>query len=316
MKFVSIVTPCFNEADNIEELYQRVAAVMAELPYTYEHICIDNCSTDGTVARLRSLAKSDPRLRIIINVKNFGHIRSPYHGLLSGNGDAVIGIASDLQDPPELIPQLLEKWEEGFKVVFLVKPRSRESRWMNFLRKSFYRLLSGISDAPLINNATGAGLYDKKIVNILRSLRDPYPYLRGLVAEIGYPIATVPFVQPRRKKGVSKNNFFTLYDMAVLGITSHSKIPLRMMTITGLFLSLVSVGVAIAFFIAKLIYWNYFDLGMAPLLIGLFFFMAIQIFFIGVLGEYVAAVLTYVRRMPHVFELERINFPDEKKKDT
>jgi glycosyltransferase involved in cell wall biosynthesis len=314
MKRISIVTPCFNEEGNVEELHRRIAAVMAPLLYDYEHICIDNCSTDGTVRKLRELAATDSRLKVIVNARNFGHVRSPYHGLLQGGGDAVIIIASDLQDPPELIPELLEKWEQGFKTVLLVKPQSEESRTMFAIRRLYYGLIAKISDVPLVPNATGAGLYDKKIVDILRALRDPYPYVRGLVAEIGFPIATVPFRQPRRHRGISKNNFYALYDIAMLGVTSHSKVPLRLMTMFGFLFSVLSFILAMGFLIAKLLFWDFFQLGLAPLLIGLFFFMAVQMFFIGLLGEYIGAVLTHVRGVPHVFESERINF-DTKKAD-
>ena len=316
MKLVSIVTPCFNEEDNIEELHRRIAAVMTKLPYEYEHICIDNCSTDATVAKLREIAKSDPRLKVIVNARNFGHIRSPYHGLLQGAGDAVIIIASDLQDPPELITELLAEWEKGFKTVLLVKPQSEESRVMFAIRRLYYGIIARISDVPLVPNATGAGLYDRQIVDVLRQLRDPYPYVRGLVAEIGFPIATVPFRQPRRRRGISKNNFYTLYDIAMLGVTSHSKVPLRLMTMFGFLFSVLSFFVAMGFLVAKLLFWDYFQLGLAPMLIGLFFFMAVQMFFIGLLGEYIGAVLTHVRGVPHVFEAERINFEDRSAAET
>ncbi len=308
MKLISIVTPCFNEEDNIEELHRRISAVMAKLPYEYEHICIDNCSTDSTVAKLREMARADLRLKVIVNARNFGHIRSPYHGLLQGAGDAVIIIASDLQDPPELIPELLVKWEKGFKAVLLVKPKSEESRVMFAIRRLYYGVISRISDVPLVRNATGAGLYDRQVIDVLRQLRDPYPYLRGLVAEIGFPIATVSFLQPRRRRGISKNNFYALYDIAMLGITSHSKVPLRLMTMFGFLLSVLSFLFAVGFLFAKLLFWDYFQLGLAPLLIGLFFFTAVQMFFVGVLGEYIGAVLTHVRNVPHVIESERINF--------
>ncbi len=308
MKRISIVTPCFNEEDNVEELHWRIAAVMSKLPYDYEHLCIDNHSTDGTVSKLRDLAARDSRLKVIVNARNFGHIRSPYHGLLQASGDAVVIIASDLQDPPELIPELVAKWEEGFKTVLLVKPESEESRVMFAVRRIYYGIIARISDVPLVPNATGAGLFDREVVDVLRTLRDPYPYLRGLVCEIGFPIATVVFRQPRRRRGISKNNFYTLYDIAMLGVTSHSKVPLRLMTMFGFLFSVLSFAVAVGFLVAKLLFWDFFQLGLAPLLIGLFFFMAVQMFFIGLLGEYVGAVLTHVRNVPHVIESERINF--------
>lgn len=307
-KLISIVTPCYNEVDNIDELHQRIAAVMAPLPYDYEHICIDNASTDGTVSKIKEIAARDPLVKLIVNARNFGHIKSPYYGILQSTGDACILIASDLQDPPEMIGEFIKKWEEGFKTVLAVKPESEESPLIFFLRKSYYRFITRISEVPLVKNATGAGLFDKVVVDILRDINDPYPYFRGLLCEIGFPIATVPFKQPRRKRGITKNNFYTLYDNAMLGITNHSKVPLRLMAIGGFLLSFMSLLVALLFFIAKLIYWDSFQIGVAPMLIGIFFFGAIQTFFIGVLGEYVGAIHTQVRRMPLVVESERVNF--------
>ncbi|MDO8654255.1 MAG: glycosyltransferase family 2 protein [Undibacterium sp.] len=307
-KLISIVTPCYNEEDNIDELYRRIVAVMAELPYDYEHICIDNASTDDTVIKIKAIAALDIRVKLIVNARNFGHIKSPYYGILQSRGDACILIASDLQDPPEMIVEFIRKWEAGYKTVLAVKPESEESSLMFFLRRTYYRFITRISEVPLVQNATGAGLFDRVVINILRDLQDPYPYFRGLLCEIGYPIATVPFKQPRRSRGVTKNNFYTLYDIAMLGITNHSKVPLRLMAMSGFLLSFLSLLVAFGFLIAKLIYWNSFQLGAAPMLIGIFFFGAIQTFFIGVLGEYVSSIHTQVRKIPLVVELERVNF--------
>jgi glycosyltransferase involved in cell wall biosynthesis len=307
-KLISIVTPCYNEEENIDELYQRVAAVMATLPYEYEHICIDNASTDGTVKRIKELAAQDKRVKLIVNARNFGHIKSPYYGMLQSTGDACVLIASDLQDPPEMIVEFVKKWEEGYKTVLAVKPESEESSLMFFLRKSYYRLISKISDVPLVQNATGAGLFDRAVIDILRKIDDPYPYFRGLLCEIGFSVATVPFKQPRRQRGITKNNFYTLYDIGMLGITNHSKVPLRLMAMSGFFLSFLSLLVAFMFFVAKLMFWDSFQLGTAPILIGIFFFGAIQAFFIGVLGEYIGSIHTQVRKMPLVVELERVNF--------
>lgn len=307
-KLISIVTPCYNEEDNIAELHSRVTEVMAALPYDYEHIFIDNASTDGTIGKIKEITVSDKRVKLIVNARNFGHIKSPYYGILQSSGDACILIASDLQDPPEMIIDFIEKWEKGFKTVLAVKPESEESYIMFFLRKSYYRFITRISEVPLVQNATGAGLFDRAVINILRDIEDPYPYFRGLLCEIGFPIATVPFRQPRRQRGVTKNNFYTLYDIAMLGITNHSKIPLRLMAMGGFLLSFLSLIVAITFLIAKILYWNSFQLGTAPMLIGIFFFGAIQTFFIGVLGEYVASIHTQVRKMPLVIEVERVNF--------
>lgn len=307
-KLISIVTPCYNEEENIDELYQRIAAVMAALPYDYEHICIDNASTDSTVRKIKEIAARDKRVKLIVNARNFGHIKSPYYGILQSRGDACILIASDLQDPPEMIVEFIKKWEEGYKTVLAVKPESEESSVMFFLRKIYYRFITRISEVPLVQNATGAGLFDRVVVDILRNIHDSYPYFRGLLCEIGFPIATVPFKQPRRQRGVTKNNFYTLYDIAMLGITNHSKVPLRLMAMSGFLLSFLSLLVALVFLIAKLFYWDSFQLGAAPMLIGIFFFGAIQTFFIGVLGEYVGSIHTQVRNMPLVVEIERVNF--------
>lgn len=309
-KLISIVTPCYNEEDNIDELCQRIAHVMDALPYDYEHICIDNCSTDSTVSKIKAKAAIDKRIKLIVNARNFGHIRSPYYGILQSSGDACVLIASDLQDPPEMIAEFIKKWEQGYKTVLAVKPESEESAIMFGLRKAYYRLIARISEVPLVQNATGAGLFDRAVVDILRNIQDSYPYFRGLLCEIGFPIATVPFKQPRRQRGVTKNNFYTLYDIAMLGITNHSKVPLRLMAMSGFFLAFLSLMVALFFFVAKLLYWDSFQLGTAPILIGIFFFGAIQTFFIGVLGEYIGSIHTQVRNMPLVVELERVNFKE------
>jgi len=281
---------------------------MEGLPYDYEHILIDNASTDDTVVKIKDIAAEDKRVKLIVNTRNFGHIRSPVHGILQSSGDACILIASDLQDPPETIVEFVSKWEEGFKAVLAVKPESDESAIMFFLRKAFYRFISRISEVPLVQNATGAGLFDRRVIEIIRSIQDSYPYFRGMICEIGFPIATVPFRQPRRKRGITKNNFYTLYDIAMLGITNHSKVPLRLMAMGGFLLSFLSLLIAAGFFVAKLIFWDSFQLGAAPMLIGIFFFGAVQTFFIGVLGEYIGSIHTQVRNMPLVVESERVNF--------
>jgi glycosyltransferase involved in cell wall biosynthesis len=310
-KTISIVTPCYNEEDNVEELHQRIVKVMLDQPYNYEIIFIDNCSTDNTIQKLKNLARNDNRIKIIVNTRNFGHIRSPYYGLLQSNADACILIASDLQDPPEIITEFIKKWEDNYKIILAIKPESEESAKIFFIRKIYYKFLSLISEVPLIQNTTGYGLFDRKVIEILKKLNVPYPYFRGLLSEIGYPIAVVPFKQPIRKRGITKNNFYTLYDLAVLGITNHSKVPLRIMALSGFILSFMSLLVATFFLIAKIIFWNSFQLGIAPLLIGIFFFGAIQAFFIGILGEYVSSIHTHVRNMPLVIESERINFKND-----
>ncbi len=307
-KLISIVTPCYNEEANIDELYQRIVEVMSRLDYDYEHVFIDNCSTDGSQAKLRGLATQDKRVKVIFNARNFGHIRSPFHALLQVNGDCAVLIASDLQDPPEMIEEFVKKWEEGFKTVMAVKPESEESRMMFLVRRAYYRFVTRISEVPLVQNATGAGLFDRAVLDILKKIDDPYPYFRGLLCEIGFPIATVPFKQPRRQRGITKNNFYTLYDIAMLGITNHSKVPLRLMVMGGGLLAGLSLLAAFGFLLAKLVFWNSFQMGIAPLLISLFFFSSVQILFLGMLGEYLGAVHTKMRNMPLVVEAERVNF--------
>jgi glycosyltransferase involved in cell wall biosynthesis len=307
-KLISIVTPCYNEEANIDELYQRIVEVMSRLDYDYEHIFIDNCSTDSSIVKLRALAAQDNRVKLILNARNFGHIRSPYYALLQARGDAAVLIASDLQDPPEMIEEFVKKWEEGFKTVMAVKPESEESRLMFIARRAYYRFVTRISEVPLVQNATGAGLFDRAVLDILKKIDDPYPYFRGLLCEIGFPIATVPFKQPRRLRGITSNNFYTLYDIAMLGITNHSKVPLRLMVMGGALLAGLSLLAAFGFLIAKLVFWNSFQIGIAPLLISLFFFSSVQILFLGMLGEYLGSVHTKIRNMPLVVELERVNF--------
>jgi polyisoprenyl-phosphate glycosyltransferase len=307
-KRISIVTPVYNEAENVEELCARIATVMSALPYDYEHICIDNASTDRTVDLLRVVAARDPHVKVIINTRNFGYIRSSFHGVLQASGDAVVLIAADLQDPPEMIAEFVAKWDEGFKTVLATKPASNESRLMFGVRRQYYRIISRISEVPLVQDATGSGLYDRAVIEVLRTLDDPYPYFRGLVCDIGFKITTVPFTQPRRLRGLSSQNWYSLYDMAMLGITKHSKVPLRVMTMGGFGLSMLSLLVAFGYLIAKLAFWNSFELGLAPILIGMFFFGALQMLFLGLLGEYIGSIQTHVRHMPHVIEAERVNF--------
>lgn len=312
MKLISVVTPCFNEEENILELYEQIKTIFAHFPqYAYEHILIDNASTDKTVDIIREIAEKDKKVKLIINARNFGHIRSPFYGLLQAQGDAVIFLASDLQDPPNLIPEFIKKWEEGYKIAVGVKNESRESALMFAIRKLYYNLATKIANVKLIKNFTGFGLYDQSIIKILRNVDDPYPYFRGLISEIGFEVAQIPFVQPTRKRGITKNNFYTLYDMAMLGITSTSKVPIRLATMAGFGLSLLSFLMAIIYIFLKLIFWNSFSLGIAPTLIGIFFFSSVQLFFIGLLGEYIGAIHTQVLRRPLVIEKERVNFDEQ-----
>jgi glycosyltransferase involved in cell wall biosynthesis len=306
---VSVVAGCFNEEGNVEELTRRVAAVFENLPgYEFELIFIDNASTDGTAHVLRRLAAADRRVKVILNARNFGHVRSPFHGLLQARGKAAVAMASDLQDPPEMIPEFLKKWEDGFKVVMGIKSETQDSWLMSVIRRSYYRLVGRLSDIQMVENATGYGLYDHRVIEILREIDDPYPYFRGLLCDIGFARAEVPFVQPRRKRGITKNNFYVLYDLAMLGITNHSKVPLRLATMTGFLLAMFSLLVALGYLVYKLIFWKNFQVGAAPMVIGLFFFSAVQLFFIGILGEYIGSIHTQVLKRPRVIEKERINF--------
>ena len=311
-KHISVLTPCFNEQGNVGPLSKAVAKVFEKLPqYTYEHIFIDNDSSDDTVKILREIAQNDSNVKVILNARNFGHIRSPFYGMLQCKGDAVISLVSDFQDPPELIEDFLKKWEEGYKIVIGVKNKSKENPLMFAVRKFFYNLLSkaseGNGESP-VKNFTGFGLYDQQFISVLRTLDDPYPYFRGLMTELGFNRYEIPYTQPQRASGETKNNFFTLYDMAMLGFTNHSKLPLRLSAFIGFFSAVISFLVALGYFVYKLIFWDNFQVGMAPLVIGVFFFSSVQLFFIGIIGEYIGAIHTQIRKRPLVIEKERINF--------
>ncbi|OGC22157.1 dolichol monophosphate mannose synthase [candidate division WOR-1 bacterium RIFOXYC2_FULL_37_10] len=308
MKLISIVTPCYNEEENIEAIYTKIKEIFSRLDYSYEHIFIDNASKDRTVEILKELAKKDKNLKIIVNTRNFGHIRSPFYGFIQTKGDAVISIAADFQDPPEMIIDFIKKWEEGYKIIAAVKKKSKESPLMFGVRGLFYEIISRLSDIDQIKGFTGFGLYDKKVIDILRTIDDPYPYFRGLISDLGFDIAKIEYTQPRREKGITKNNFYSLYDMAMLGITNHSKVPLRLATMLGFLISMLSILVATGYFIYKLIFWNNFNIGIAPLVIGFFFFASVQLFFIGILGEYIGSIHTQVLKRPLVIEKERVNF--------
>jgi len=311
MKLISVVTPCFNEEQNFEALYQKVKSIFGQLhAYRYEHIFIDNSSTDRTVDVLRTIAAADKNIKIIVNARNFGWIRSPFYGLLQSKGDATILIVADLQDPPELIFDFMKNWEQGYKIVIGIKNKSNENSMMFLLRKSFYSLLKKLADTEQIKNFTGFGLYDKKFINILRQLDDPYPYFRGLVSEFGFSLKKILYVQPTRKNGRSYSSFYRLYDYGMLGFTNHSKIPLRLASLVGFTVSMLSILVALGYFIYKIFYWDRFQVGIAPLVIGIFFISGIQLFFLGVIGEYIGTILTQVKKRPLVVEKERINFDD------
>jgi polyisoprenyl-phosphate glycosyltransferase len=309
MKLISFVIPCFNEKDNVIELYERVNHIMRGQPqYRYEFIFIDNASTDGTEDQLRFLAGKDKSVKVILNSRNFGHIRSPFHALLQAQGDAVIGLVADLQDPPELIPEFLKKWEGGNQIVVGIKEKSEEMSLMFGIRRFYYWLVKRLSDVPLLENYTGFGLYDRRIMELIRSCDDPYPYFRGMIAEVGFRLAKIPYTQPLRKRSITKNNFYTLYDMAMLGITNHSKIPLRLATMLGFVMSFFSLLAGLGYLVCKLLFWYEFKAGIAPVVVGLFLISSVQLFFIGVLGEYIGSIHTKVTHRPLVIERERINF--------
>jgi glycosyltransferase involved in cell wall biosynthesis len=310
MRKISVVTGCYNEEGNLVELYERLVTVLNGLSeFTYEIIIADNCSTDGSRSILRKLAAQDKQVKVIFNSNNFGQIRSPFNALLHASGDCVVAMCSDLQNPPEMIVEFVKKWEEGFNVVVAVKEQSNESPLMSLVRKAYYKLLSGASDShEIIQDFTGFGLYDRKFMDALKQYHDPYPYFRGLVSEIGLRRAAIYYRQAERKHGRKKNNLFTLYDVAMTGFVNHSKLPLRLATFAGFCLGGVNLVVALTYLIRKLICWETFSLGLAPLVVGFFFFSAVQLIFIGIIGEYVGAVLTQVKNRPLVIEDEKINF--------
>jgi len=310
MKKISVLTPTFNEEENIELLYKKIKEQFSSLNYDYEHIVIDNNSNDKTIPILRDLCKKDKRLKVIINNKNYGQLNSPFYGLLQTNNDATIVLTADFQDPIEIIPNLINLWEQGNRIVLTQKIKTNEKFLMKFLRKSYYKILSKFSQNNLTINTTGTGIYDKEIINIFRSIKDPIPYLRGLVSEIEGNIKLLEYEQPQRKYGKSKNNIFSLIDVGMLGFVKHSKLPLRLTIIFGFILSFTSIIVSVIFFLYKLFFWDSFDLGIAPIIIGFFFISAIQMILLGFVGEYISTTLTHVRNLPLVIEKERINFEE------
>jgi glycosyltransferase involved in cell wall biosynthesis len=310
MKKISVVTPCYNEEGNIEEIYLQVKQIFADLEkYDYEHLFIDNASQDKTVDILKGIAIKDSNVKIIVNARNFGAIRSIYYGMIQPDADAVVLIFADLQDPPSLIVDFIKKWEEGYHIVKGIKTSSEENFLLYSIRSFYYFLVTQLSDIKPTAHFTGFGLYDKMVVEVLKKIDDPYPYLRGIISEIGFDSAEIEYKQRQRKKGKSSyRNFYRLYDAAMLGITSHSSVPLRIATFLGFALSLLSLLVALGYLIAKLLFWDYFPLGTAPIMVGLFLLASVQLFFIGIIGEYIGLMHMRILKRPLVVERERINF--------
>ena len=309
-KIITILLCTYNEEDNIDELYSRLSKIVAKIPkYNFEYLFVDNASSDGSVKKIKQIGKKNKKVKLIVNARNFGSESSHMHGLKQVSSDACIHIASDLQDPPEIITDIIKKWEEGFKIVVLVKKESEESKSIFAFRKLYYRLLTNISEVPPIANATGSGLIDSDVINYFKDTSDPIPFFRGALVEIGFPIGNVYFKQLKRTKGVSTDSrFYNLYETAMLGITNHSKFPIRLLSIFGFILSVLSFVLAMSYVFLKLFFWTTFDAGVAPLLIGLFFFGSIQMFFLGLIGEYIGTIHSRIRNMPLVVESERVNF--------
>ncbi len=311
-KRISVVIPTYNEEDNVLPMTEALTDIFRkELPgYDYEIIYIDNHSRDRTRQILRGICGRDPHVKAIFNARNFGQLRSPVHGLKQAYGDCVVRLNADFQDPPELIPTLVREWENGSRIVIGIKSKTEEGRLMAWVRRQYYKLLRKITDIGHIENFTGFGLYDKAFVDVVRSVHDPVPYLRGMIAELGYDYKTVPYERPQRRAGKSKNNFYSLYDVAMVGITSYSKVVLRMATFLGFFIGFISIVVALVYLVMKLVHWDWFTAGVAPLVIGQFFLGGVQLFFIGLLGEYILSINQRVLDRPLVVEEERLNFED------
>ena len=310
MKKISVVIPCYNEEENVGPITEAVSAVFREkLPaYDYEIILIDNDSQDATRDRIRLLCAADPRIKAIFNAKNFGQFNSPYYAMLQSTGDATILMAADFQDPPEMIPQYVAAWEEGFRIAIGIKTHSEENPVMYWLRSQYYKWIKRLSEVDQIEHFTGFGLYDRAFIDVLRKLDDPTPFLRGIVAELGYRRKEIPYDQPKRRAGKTSNNLYKLYDAAMLSVTSYTKFGLRLATFVGFLTMCASIVIAVAYLVMKLIWWERFQAGLAPLLIGMLFLGAVIIFFIGMMGEYVLTINHRLMRRPLVVEEERLNF--------
>ena len=316
MKKISVLIPCYNEAENVGPISKAVTDILErELPmYDYELVFIDNDSTDGTRDILRSLCSANPNIKAILNARNFGQFNSPYYGMLQVTGDCVIEMVADFQDPVEMIPLYVREWEKGYKIVIGIKTSSKENKMMYWLRSCYYKTIKKLSDVEQIEHFTGSGLYDREFIEVLRNLDDPTPFLRGIVAELGYRRKEIPYEQPKRRAGKTHNNFYRLYDAAMLSVTSYTKAGLRLATIFGSICAVISMLVALVYLVMKLIWWDRFPAGMAPMLIGMLFLGSVQLFFIGFLGEYIMSINQRVMKRPLVIEEERINFDGEEQR--
>ena len=309
-KLISVVVPTYNEQENVVPLTDTLVKIFAEeLPeYNYEIIFIDNHSKDNTKALIRQICSENPNVKAIFNARNFGQMRSPVYGFKQAYGDCVVRLNADFQDPPSLIPTFVREWEKGYKIVIGIKEKTEEGFFMAFVRRQYYKFLRKITDIGHIENFTGFGLFDKAFVDVVRNIHDPMPYFRGMVAEFGFEYKTILYQRPNRRAGKSKNHFYTLYDVAMIGITSYSKVMLRLASFLGFIIGGLSFLVALVYFIMKLVHWDWFRSGIAPLVIGVFFLGGVQLFFIGLLGEYVLAINSRVLDRPLVVEEERLNF--------
>lgn len=310
MKKISILIPCYNEEENVVPIANAIVEEMGKnlANYDYEIIFIDNDSKDKTRPLLREICKRNPKVKAIFNAKNFGQFNSPYYGILQTSGDCTIMMCCDFQDPIELLPKIVEEWEKGAAIVSCIKTASKENRIMRFLRTCYYKMIKKMSDVDQIEHFTGFGLYDKSFVEVMRNLKDPTPFLRGIVAELGFKRVSVEYTQAKRRAGKTHNNFFTLFDAAMLSFTSYTKVGLHLVTFAGMILSALSILAALVYLVLKLLYWDRFSAGFAPMIIGLFFLNAIELLFIGFVGEYVMSINTRVMNRPLVIEEERINF--------
>lgn len=312
MKHISVMTPCYNEEGNIRNIYNAVKKEFDKLPqYTYEHIFIDNCSKDHSREILRELASKDSNVKVILNARNFGPNRSGSYGMLQGTGDAVICIVCDLQDPPEMIPVFLKKWEEGNKVVMGQKTKSRENPLMFQIRKLYYKIMKGMSETEHLANVTGYGLFDKQVIEMIRWMDDPDPYIRGVVTQLGYKWCLVEYTQQKRTAGKSSYNFSRYFDFAMTGLTHMSQKPLRMVTMMGMLMTCITFLIAIIYLIYSIFNWYKVNLGYTPYMIGLFLFSSVQLTCIGIIGEYIGTILTKVTKRPMVVEEERLNFGED-----